>query len=152
MTIEQTPPPQLDLENPDLYRGIIVRRILAYLIDLTIIAVIVTIAWFVFPILIAVTFGALTPFLVAFTALVSTLYHTLLIGGPASATFGMRFFGLRVWTSDGLRPGYPQALVNTVVFYLSVATTSWLILIIGLLNSRNRCLHDLLAGTVVVRQ
>lgn len=152
MTSEQDHQPHLDVENPDLYRGIILRRILAYLIDLTVIAVIVAIAWIAFPIITALTLGLLTPFLLLFTALVPAIYHTLLIGGPASATFGMRFFGIQVWTSDGLKPGYAQALINTVVFYLSVATTSWLILIIALLNSKNRCLHDLLAGTVVVRQ
>ena len=152
MTIDQNSVPHRDVENPDLYRGIIVRRIFAYLIDLTIIAVIVTIAWIAFPFVMALTLGLLTPFLLAFTALVPAIYHTLLIGRSASASFGMRFFGLEVWTSDGLSPGYAQALVNTVVFYLSVATTSWLILIIALLNGKHRCLHDLLAGTVVVRQ
>ena len=51
---------------------------------------------------------------------------------------------------DGERPGYLQAALLTVVFYVSVAATSWLILLIALFNQRGCTLHDYLCGTLVV--
>jgi uncharacterized RDD family membrane protein YckC len=78
-------------------------------------------------------------------------YHTWLIGGPSSATVGMQIMGVEVRTWDGRRPGYVQAALQTVVFYTSVALTSWLILLVALFNPRRRCLHDFLCGTIVIR-
>ena len=46
--------------------------------------------------------------------------------------------------------GVPQALIFTVVFYLTLAT-SGLLLLVALFTVRHRTLHDLLSGLVVVR-
>ena len=56
---------------------------------------------------------------------------------------------VRSW--NGRRPDLLQAFIQTAVFYLTVAVTSWLILLVALFTNRNRTLHDYLAGTLAVR-
>jgi uncharacterized RDD family membrane protein YckC len=138
------------LASPGLYDGIRVKRLAAYAIDLVIIAVLLTAVWVIGIFFVAVTFGLLAPVLTLATALVPLAYHTALIGGPANATVGMRVMDLRVVAWNGNRPGYAQAALQTVLFYVSMAVATFLVLAVSFFNPRGRCLHDLLAGTVTV--
>ncbi len=49
------------------------------------------------------------------------------------------------------RPGFLQALAHAALFYLTVGATGSLVLLVALFNRRKRTLHDLLAGTLMVR-
>jgi len=75
----------------------------------------------------------------------------LTIGGPWSATPGMRLWGLRVRTLEGQNPDFAHAAIQTVVFYVTVGATSSLVLLLALFNDRGRTLHDFLSGLIVVR-
>ena len=138
------------LAHPETFGGVTMRRIFAYLVDLLVIAPVVTVVAVIFWMLGVLTFGLLTPLLALMLLAVPFCYHTLLIGGPESATLGMRLMGLRVRRLDGGRPDYILAALLTVAFYVSVALTSWLILIVALFNIRGRTLHDWLCGTLVI--
>ena len=78
-------------------------------------------------------------------------YHTLLLSGRHCATFGMRAMGLQLRSWSGERPMFLQALVHCFLFYLTVGPTFCLILLFALFNRRKRTLHDVLAGTLMVR-
>lgn len=138
------------LEAPELYDGIRVKRLVAYGIDLIIIAALLGLMWVIGIFFVAVTFGLLMPVLTVATALLPIAYHTALIGGPANATVGMRVMDLRVVAWNGHRPGYAQAALQTVLFYASITLATFLVLAVSFFNPRGRCLHDLLAGTVTV--
>lgn len=140
------------IAHPEYYRGVAIKRILAYLVDVAVIGLLLGAAALVFAVLGIVTFGVLTPLLLAVFAAIPLSYHVLLIGGPRSATLGMRLFRLEVRSLTRDRPDYIQAAVQTVLFYLSVGFTSWLILVVALFNTRRRTLHDIIAGTVVVNR
>jgi uncharacterized RDD family membrane protein YckC len=84
--------------------------------------------------------------------LIPISYHSLLIGGPRSATFGQRLFGVEVRRLDGGRPSLLQALVQTILFYVSMMMLSPLVLLVALFNRRKRALHDILAGTLTLRR
>ncbi|MEE9140749.1 MAG: RDD family protein [Alphaproteobacteria bacterium] len=140
------------LAHPDCYHGIAWKRVLAYLVDVVLIALIMGAAALVFVVAGVLTLGVLNPLLVTVFALIPLCYHVFLIGGPQSATMGMRLFGLQVRSLTIDHPDYIQALVQTVIFYLSVGLTTWLILIVALFNPRRRTLHDYVAGTVVVNR
>jgi uncharacterized RDD family membrane protein YckC len=84
--------------------------------------------------------------------LVPLAYHTLLLSGRHSATFGMRCFDLELRSTTGERPGFLQALIQTALFYITIGMTCSLILLVALFNRRRRTLHDFLAGTVMVRK
>lgn len=143
-----TPPEPLN--DPDLYDGIIVRRVVGYFLDVVILALIGGALWIALWALTIVSFGLLSPFLI-FLPILPLVYHTFFIGS-GGATPGMRALDLEVRTWTGRPPGYAEAFIQTVVFYATVPTTSMLILLVALFNDRHRTLHDFLSGTVVVRR
>ncbi|MBR9970523.1 RDD family protein [Magnetospirillum sulfuroxidans] len=140
--------PRLD---PQLFDGITLKRILAYGVDLIVVALVATVIWVGMGVLGILTLGLLLPLQALAVALVPLAYHSLLIASPSSATIGMRLFGIRVVSLlDGAPPSLAQAVIQIVAFYGSVTLTAWLVLIVALFNPRRRTLHDFLAGTVVI--
>ncbi len=136
---------------PEIYDGVLWRRIFAYLVDLVCIGVIAVVVWLVFAVLWLLSFGLLGPLLWFLFGLLPLAYHTLLLSGRHSATLGMRCFDLELRSVSGERPGFLQALMQTALFYITVGLTCSLILLVALFNRRRRTLHDALAGTVMVR-
>jgi uncharacterized RDD family membrane protein YckC len=136
---------------PEAYDGVIWRRTLAYFIDLCFIGVLAVLFWIIFAVLWVVSFGLLAPVLWFLFGLIPLAYHTLLLSGRRSATWGMRCFDVELRSVTGERPGFLQALAQTALFYITVGATCSLILLFVLFNRRKRTLHDLLAGTVLVR-
>ena len=137
---------------PEAYEGVLLRRVLAYFIDLCAIAVIAVLLWIVFTLLWVLSFGLLGPVLWFLFGLIPLAYHTLLLSGPRSATLGMRLFDVELRSVTGERPSFLQALIQTALFYITVGATCSLILLFALLNRHKRTLHDVLAGTVMVRR
>ncbi len=137
--------------NPELFDGVTLRRMAAYAIDLLIVAILVFVAMTAFWVLGVLSFGVLSPVLVTVLPFIPLAYHTFFIGGPNAATIGMGLFGIAVRRIDGGQPDYLQAALLTVVFYVSVGVTGWLILLIALFNGRGRTFHDYLCGTVIIR-
>jgi len=138
------------IEYPEYYDGISMKRIIAYIIDFLICAGLGLAGWFVAAIVGFLSFGLLLVPLMAGIALIPIVYHTLLIGSRQSATFGMRFSGVRVYRLDGGRPEMLQAFIQSAVFFFTAPATSFLILLVALFNIRRRCLHDMLAGTIIL--
>jgi uncharacterized RDD family membrane protein YckC len=136
---------------PELYEGVLWRRVFAYLLDLVFIGIILVGMWLVFTVLWLLSFGLLGPVLWFLFGLVPLAYHTLLLSGRHSATFGMRCFDLELRSVTGERPSFLQALIETVLFYVTVGMTCSLILLVALFNRRGRTVHDFLAGAVMVR-
>ncbi len=145
-----TDAPPHPLDAPALFDGVLWRRVVAYLLDVTLIALLSLGAWLVFGLAGVLTFGALTQLGIVVLAVLPVGYHTVFLGRQG-ATPGMRLFDLelRAWT--GRPPDYSQAFLTTVLFYASVGLTAWLILLVAPFTERRRTLHDLLAGTVMVR-
>ena len=137
--------------SPEYYQGVLIRRVFAYWIDLVCIGLLIALAWVVLWMLAIASLGLLSPLLLIL-GLIPVLYHTLTIGGPHSATPGMRIAGVDVRSWTGERPGYLQAFVQTILFYVTVYPTWSLVLLIALLDRRRRTLHDMIAGTLVVRR
>jgi uncharacterized RDD family membrane protein YckC len=138
------------LYDPSATEGILGRRVVAYILDLLFIALFYGILSLVFTVLTVLSLGLLGHVFVLLP-LTGIAYTTLTIGGRHSATWGMRVMGIAYARVDGRRPDYIQALVVTVLFYLSVAVTSMLILLVALFTDRHRTLHDIVADLVMVR-
>jgi uncharacterized RDD family membrane protein YckC len=75
----------------------------------------------------------------------------VVLAGLSGRTLGKWLAGLRVVRKDGARLGYARSLVRHVLGYLLTALTLGLGFLLAAFNSRGRALHDLLAGTVVIR-
>jgi uncharacterized RDD family membrane protein YckC len=82
---------------------------------------------------------------------VAILYSVLSVGGPNQATPGMRFMGVEVRTLSGEPVTYGLALLHAFGFWLSVSVLTPLVLLVSLFTARKQLLHDLVLGTVVVR-
>jgi uncharacterized RDD family membrane protein YckC len=137
--------------HPEPFEGVLWRRAAAYLIDALCIAAIALAALVLFFLLSVLSLGLLAPGLWFLFGLVPLAYHTLLVGGPHGATFGMRAFDLELRSSNGERPGFLQALAHAALFYLTVGATASLVLLFALFNRRKRTLHDVLTGMLMVR-
>jgi uncharacterized RDD family membrane protein YckC len=131
--------------------GVLSRRCLAWLLDAVLILLLVGVLCVGL-----VLFGLLTLGLgfgaVAVLPAVPFLYHFVSLLRLTSATPGQAMMGLTVRRDADLGPPTGlQALIFTVVFYLTLAT-SGLLLLIALFTVRHRTLHDLASDLVVVRR
>ena len=112
---------------PELYEGVLWCCVMAYLLDLLFIGIIAIGVWIVFAVLWLLSFGLLGPLLWFLFGLIPLAYHTLLLSGPRSATFGMRCFDLELRSVTGERPSFLQALIQTALFYITIGMTCSLI-------------------------
>jgi uncharacterized RDD family membrane protein YckC len=139
--------------QPELFRGVLTRRLIAFLIDLIVLSIPIVLA-----ILFIAVFGLVTLglgwvlfWLVSPASIVwALLYYGASLGGPHSATLGMRVMDLELRTWYGA-PGYfVLGAMHAVLFWISISVLSPLVLLIGLFNGRRRLLHDFVLGTVVI--
>ncbi len=134
-----------------LFDEVLIRRAIAYLVDVVILAILALALWFSLGILALLSFGLLFPLQAAALTLLPIGYHTLFIGAQG-ATPGMRLLDVEARSLDGGPPDYLQAFVMSAAFYISVSVTAWLVLAVVLFNARRRTLHDFVSGIVVVRR
>lgn len=138
---------------PELFDGVMSRRVVAFLIDLMILVVpviLATIFIFVFGI---VTLGlgwALFWLLSPATVIWALIYYGATLGGPNSATVGMRVMDLEMRTWYGAPCYFVLGAVHAVAFWLTTSLLTPFVLLVGLFNGRSRLLHDMLVGTVVI--
>ena len=137
--------------NSDFFvRGVLSRRCVAWIVDAILVALLVWLAWWVLALFVLATFG-LAHMVFGLLPLVPFAYIMLSLLGSRSATPGQRLLGLTVRRDDDLGPPTGlQALVTTLAYYLTLAT-SGLLLLVALFTTRHRTLHDLVSGLVVVR-
>jgi uncharacterized RDD family membrane protein YckC len=133
--------------------GVLVPRVVAYVVDLFIVGVLSLVVWISVGFLGLITFGLgwlLLPIVGICTAMA---YAAITIGGINQATIGMRVSGVEVERSDGGPPDGISAAAHCLLFYVATFTVGLLVvnLLISLLRSDRRMGHDLLTGLVIVR-
>jgi uncharacterized RDD family membrane protein YckC len=140
-----TPP---NVMRADALAGVRTRRILAVCIDLVLVSVLVAVLWIVS---IVLTFGLALFFLPPLYPFVAFFYNGLTVSGFRMATPGMRAMDLEMRMHDtGARVPFVNAAVQAVLFYLSWCFPP--IFLVSLVDSEKRCLHDIIAGVVIVRR
>lgn len=139
------------LDDWRLYQGVRTRRVVAFLIDYAIVGLLLI----PFAILVAI-FGLITLgigwalFSILFPA-VALAYIWNTVGGPRQATVGMRIMDIRLERLDGKPIDGLLAVVHSVLFWAANVVLTPFILLATLFLDRKRTVHDLLLGTVVVR-
>jgi len=78
------------------------------------------------------------------------VYFGVTLGGPRSATIGMRVMDLEMRTWYGAPAYFVLGAVHAIAFYLSVTMLTPLVLLVCFFNERHRLLHDIALGTVVI--
>ena len=137
--------------RPERYEGVRTRRAFAFLIDFAAVLFLMLVAYVVIAVLGIFTLGLLWFFLPAVWPVVAILYSVLAVGGPHSATPGMRFMGIGMRTVRGARLDYGIALLHALGFWFSIAILTPLVVVVALFTERKQLLHDLVLGTVAVR-
>jgi uncharacterized RDD family membrane protein YckC len=139
--------------NPELFDGVLARRVIAFIIDFIIIAApVVLAAMFIFAFGI-ITLGlgfALYWLLPPATVIWAIVYFGVTLASPASATIGMRVMDLEMRTWYGAPAYFVLGAVHAIVFWFTISLLTPFILLVCFFNDRRRLLHDILLGTVVI--
>ena len=140
VSIEVKPHAYDPVANPELFEGVLARRCMGFVIDVTIIAIPVLFAAvfiFIFG-LVTLGIGWVLYWLLWPAAVIwAIFYYGLTFGSPASATIGMRVMDLEMRTWYG-------------VYWVTVSFLTPLVLLVAFFNQRRRLLHDMLVGTIVI--
>lgn len=140
-------------EQPELFRGVLTRRFFAFLIDLLVLSVPVVLVALFIAVFGLVTLGlgwVLFAFIGPASVIWAIVYYGMTLGGPRSATVGMRVMDLEMRTWYGAPSYFLLGATHAVVYWISVSALTPLVLLVGLFNSRRRLLHDIILGTVVI--
>src|SRR5580693_7435634 len=139
--------------NPELFQGVLFRRLVAFIIDLIVLVIpliVMSIGIFIFGLLTLGLGWALFWFVSPAAIIWALFYYGYTLGSGASATLGMRAMELEMRTWYGGPMYFLLGAVHAVVFWITLSVLTPFILIIGLFNSRKRLLHDMLVGTVLI--
>jgi uncharacterized RDD family membrane protein YckC len=139
--------------EPELFRGVLTRRVVAFLIDVIVLSIPVILGVIFIAVFGLVTLGlgwALFWLVSPASVIWALVYYGATLGGPHSATIGMRVMDLELRTWYGA-PGYfLLGAMHAVLFWISVSVLSPFVLLVGLFNGRRRLLHDFVLGTVII--
>ncbi len=139
--------------QPELFEGVLSRRIVAFLIDACIVLLpmlVVALVMLVFTVL-TLGFGIFVFALLGpITAIWAILYVGITLSSPHSATYGMRAMGLEMRTWYGAPMYFVLGAIHALFFWVLTSALTPLVLLITLFNARRRTLHDFLTGAVVI--
>lgn len=141
--------------NPELFEGVLARRVVAFIIDVVIIAIPIGLAALFILIFGFITFGlGWLLFWLWWPAAVfwAVFYYGITLGSPYSATVGMRVMDIQMRTWYGAPCYFLLGAVHAIVFWLTISLLTPFILLVGFFNERRRLLHDILVGTVVINR
>ena len=133
VSIELKPHAYDPVADPELFEGVLSRRMVAFLIDFVILALpVVFVSMFIFVVGI-VTFGLgfllLRPAVARHGALgAGLLRHD--VGSPASATIGMRIMDIEMRTWYGSPAYFVLGAVHAIVFWITVSALTPLVLLV----------------------
>ena len=132
----------------DALAGVRTRRIFAVCVDFVLVSLLVAALWLV---AITLTLGFALFFLPPMFPIVAFFYNGLTVSGRNMATPGMRMLDLEMRMHDtGARVPFINAAVQAVLYYVSWCFPP--VFLVSLVDGENRCLHDIIAGVVIVRR
>ena len=135
--------------------GVRTRRMVAFLLDFMCLSLIAGAIVIVLLILGIPTLGIswfFIPAVLGLFPLIALVYNGISISGWRRATPGMRHAGLEMRLTDGARVSFLHAAVHAILYYIGVAFLTPLILLVSLVTTNKRCLHDMLSNTIVTRR
>ena len=128
-------------------QGVRTRRMTALFLDLILVTILSVLIFFVLGLL---TLGVAWLLLPPIFPFVAFFYNGLTISGWRMATPGMKAMDLEMRLVNGAPTPFLHAAVHAVLFYVS-----WMfppVFLFSLLSADKRCLHDILAGVIVLRR
>lgn len=138
--------------SPELFEGILTRRAIAFLIDCVIMGIFIAVAMLAAAILGFLTFGLAWLSIPILVPVIFIAYYAATLGSSSRATYGMRAMDILLTPTRDARLDGWLAMIHVVLFWISTAILTPFIVVIGLFTNRRQLLHDMVAGTLMVRR
>jgi uncharacterized RDD family membrane protein YckC len=137
---------------PELYEGVLTRRVIAHIIDVVVLSVLISIVVLVGGVAGFLTFGLAWLALPVIIPLVILVYYALTLGGPMRATIGMSLLDLVLVPTRGQSLDGWRILIHPIVFWITVWIAWPISLIVAWFTPRRQMVQDLVAGTLMLRR
>ncbi len=147
--LPQLPDPQT---NPELFEGVLTRRVFAHVIDLVIISAIVATVAVVGLVAGFLTFGLAWLAMPVIIPLAILGYYVVTLGGPSRATIGMAMMDIMLTPGRGMPLDGLAILIHPLVFWITVWVAWPFSLAIALFTPRRQMVQDLVTGTLMLRR
>ena len=151
MNLHQTALPD-PATAPELFDGVLSRRVFAFIIDLVILGAMVLAFSLVGLIAGFLTFGLAWAALVLVIPASIVLYYAATLGSPKRATVGMQMMDIVLTPTRGQPLDGWMAVIHAAIFWVTVWISWPLSLLIALFTPRRQMIHDLITGTLMVRR
>lgn len=138
--------------SPELFAGLLTRRVLAYLIDFTLIVCLTAVFALSGLVMGLLTLGLAWLGLPLVFPMALIVFYGLSLGGPWRATPGMSLMDITLmpateWAMDGWK-----ILLHPLLFWLTIWISWPVALALPFFTPRRQMIHDLLTGTLMVRR
>lgn len=137
---------------PELFEGLLTRRVAAFIIDLVMMGILIVAFAFVGLIAGFVTFGLGWLALVFVVPASIVIYYGATLGSPKRATLGMRAMDLVLTPTRGQPLDGWMAIIHAAVFWVTTWISWPLSLLFALFTPRRQMIHDLVTGTLMLRR
>lgn len=137
---------------PELFEGLLTRRVSAFLIDLLVIGAMILGFSLVGLVAGFVTFGLAWLALIFVVPATIVLYYGATLGSSRRATIGMQMMDLVLTPTRGQPLDGWMAFVHAGVFWITTWISWPLSLLFALFTPRRQMLHDLVTGTLMLRR
>ena len=137
---------------PELFENVLPRRVAAYFIDVAIMGAMVLAIAIVGLIAGFLTIGLAWVALPIVIPLAILAYYAATLGSPRRATIGMTAMDLVLTPTRGRPLDGWQILIHPIVFWITVWLAWPFSLLFALFTPRQQMVHDLIAGTLMLRR
>jgi uncharacterized RDD family membrane protein YckC len=137
---------------PELFEGLLTRRVVAFLIDVIVMGAMIFAFGLVGLVAGFVTFGLAWLALVFVVPATIVLYYGATLGSPKRATIGMQMMDIVLTPTRGQPLDGWMAIIHAAVFWLTTWISWPLSLLFALFTPRRQMIHDLVTGTLMVRR
>lgn len=137
---------------PELFEGLLTRRVMAYFIDLMVMGALVLAATIVGGVLGLFTLGLSVLALVFVIPGVIVFYYAATLGSPQRATIGMQMMDVVLTPTRGQPLDGWMAIFHALLFWVSFWISWPISLLFALFTPRRQMIHDLIVGTLMVRR
>jgi Predicted membrane protein/domain len=137
---------------PELFEGLLTRRVMAYLIDLVLIGIIAFVLGTVGVVLGFLTFGLAWMALVLVLPTAVVLYYATTLGSHRRATVGMQMMDIVLTPTRGQPLDGWMAFFHALLFWVTFWISWPVAILFALFTPRRQMIHDLIMGTLMVRR
>jgi len=137
--------------SPELFEGVLMRRVIAFFIDGVILTVAIAVSAVVLGILGILTLGIAWLGYFILVPGVLFAYYVVTLGSSARATIGMQVMDIVLTPTRSAPLDGGLAVLHPIAGWIAQAFSP-LVLFVPLFTQRRQMLHDLVVGTLMVRR